>query len=158
MNDYISSLEKSQLVFKLTNFNHKNTNFKLVTLIPSLYRLFFGLEFNKLDNSQKGHLFENFVIVEILSKLTLFSSRVDVSYYRKDNEEIDLILKDIAIEIKYSKTININEIRSYIDITKKIDYSKLMIIYCGKTKEVEEINGVKIKLLNWRDIDNVEWR
>ena len=158
MNDYISSLEKSQLVFKLTNFHLANTNFKLVTLIPSLYRLFFGLEFNELSNDQKGHLFENFIIIEILSKLTLFSSRVDVSYYRKDNKEIDLILKDTAIEIKYSETIDINDIRKYVEVTKIIDYSKLIIIYCGKTRDIEEIDGVKIKLLNRKDIDNVKWR
>jgi len=72
MKDYIFNLERAQLVFKLNNFHDANSNFKLISLIPSLFRFFFGSEFDKLSNDEKGHLFENFVIIQILNKLTSY--------------------------------------------------------------------------------------
>ncbi len=158
MKDYIFNLERAQLVFKLNNFHDANSNFKLISLIPSLFRLFIGSKFEKLSNEEKGHLFENFVIIQILNKLTLFSSRVDLSYYRnKEGEEIDLVLKNFAIEIKYKKDININDLRKYASIAKKISLSTLIIIYCGKTQTERTIDGIKVKVLNWKDIKNVKW-
>ena len=144
---YISALKSTQLIFEVTNINKKGTNSKYYPLIPGMNRLFTGISFEESDDSKKGFLFEQFVIIQILSNMSRLSERININYYRdsKTGNEIDFIINKIAIEVKYSR--NVKNVYKYISIVKKQKFSKMVFVYLGKTKK-EIIDGVQVEYLN----------
>ncbi|MCK5867164.1 MAG: ATP-binding protein [Mycoplasmataceae bacterium] len=153
---YISALKSTQLIFEVTNINIKGTNSKYYPLIPGMNRLFTGISFEESNDSKKGFLFEQFVIIQILSNLSRLSERMDIHYYRdnKTGNEIDFIINKIAVEVKHSKSIK--NIHKYISIVKKQKFSKMVFVYLGETKK-EIIDGVQVKYINWQELGDYEF-
>ena len=148
---YISALKSTQLIFEVTNINAKGTNSKYYPLIPGMNRLFTGIGFEESSDSKKGFLFEQFVIIQILSNMSKLSERININYYRdsKTGNEIDFIINKIAVEVKYSK--NIKNMHKYISIVKQQKFSKMIFVYLGKTKK-DVIDGINIEYINWKEI------
>ena len=155
--DYINNLDYSQLIFKIENVK-KNQNIKIYSLVPSMYRLFTRRNFLDLDDSEKGHIFEQFVLIQILAQKTKLAQRIDIGFYRQkigdQTYEIDFVINNKLIEVKYSK--RINKIERYIQIAKKEKNEKLYFIYRGETN-LQIKNGIEIQFINWKDISKYEF-
>ncbi len=117
---WLSILEASFIIFLLKPY-HKNFNKRLVKK-PKLYFYDTGiashlLGIEKADqlstHYQRGNLFENFVVLEIM-KAFMNQGKTPTLYFWRDNHghEIDLIIeqssKQLAVEIKSSQTFSKN--------------------------------------------------
>ena len=157
INEYIRNLITSQLVFKVQNIGKSNKNIKLYPLIPGLYNLLEGKNFSSLSKDKQGHIFEQFILIQILSKKTKLSERIRIGFYRRkiDNKphEIDFIINDKLIEVKYSRNVDLNKYIRTASILKK---NELYFIYCGETK-TQSKNGIKIQFINWKEINKYEF-
>ena len=161
---WIAVLEASYIV-KLLRPYYKNFNKRLVKS-PKLYFLDTGLASFLLDiqnetqlktHPLKGHLFESFVISELL-KSRFNVGKTDNLYYFRDNigNEVDLVCDDgykiNQMEIKSGQTISsdfFKGLKYFSALNKDISHSYL--IYGGVESYVRE--GVKIT--GWRDIGNI---
>ena len=155
--DYIDDLTHSQLIFKIENVK-KDQNVKIYSLVPSMYRLFTRKKFVDLYDSEKGHIFEQFVLIQILAQKTKLAQRIGIGFYRQkigdQTYEIDFVINNKLIEVKYSK--RINEIEKYIQIAKELKSKELYFVYRGKTN-FQNNNGIKIQFINWKEISKYEF-
>ena len=162
INAWLSVLQASYIIYLLPPY-FENIK-KRLTKHPKLYFTDTGLACYLLDienaaqlsrDKMRGHLFENFIVMEFLKHRYNQGKESNLYFYRDSNQnEVDLVLRngnnfDIT-EIKSSMTYN-------PDFEKGIKYfSELFnervvnkqIIYCG---ELENPAG-KIKLLNYRHL------
>ena len=162
---WIAVLEASYIV-KLLRPYYKNFNKRLVKS-PKLYFLDTGLASFLLDiqnetqlktHPLKGHLFESFVISELL-KFRFNAGKTDNLYYFRDNigNEVDLVCDDgyktTQMEIKSGQTISRDFFKglNYFSALNK-DISHSYLIYGGVESYVRE--GVKIT--GWRDIGTLK--
>jgi uncharacterized protein len=110
--EYLNILEQTFICKRIYPF-HRNYN-KEITKTPKLYFLDLGLRNYILNNfidlslrTDKGSLFEDFYLTEILSKD--YHSMKKVNFWRTTNKtEIDFVIQDeggfCAIEVKWSKS------------------------------------------------------
>ena len=161
---WIAVLEASYIV-KLLRPYYKNFNKRLVKS-PKLYFLDTGLASFLLDiqnekqlktHPLKGHLFESFVVSEML-KMRFNAGKTDNLYYFRDNigNEVDLICNEghkvNQIEIKSGQTISgdfFKGLNYFSALNKNISHSYL--IYGGLKSYVRK--GVNIT--GWPDIGTV---
>lgn len=161
---WIAVLEASYIV-KLLRPYYKNFNKRLVKS-PKLYFLDTGLASFLLDiqnetqlktHPLKGHLFESFVVSELL-KSRFNVGKTDNLYYFRDNigNEVDLVCNDghkvNQMEIKSGQTISSDFFKGlnyFSALNNNISHSYL--IYGGMESYVR--HGVNIT--SWRDIGNI---
>lgn len=148
---WLSILEASYIVFTLPPF-YENFG-KRIIKSPKIYFYDTGLvsyltgikTFEQYDQGPlAGHLFENYVVSEILKKELHTASHHELYYFRtQDKAEIDLIIDRKAtrtfIEIKKSATFNPKMIRALTDHAP--ENSECLVLYNG---EKYEHRGVKI--------------
>ncbi len=161
---WIAVLEASYII-KLLRPYYKNFNKRLVKS-PKLYFLDTGLASFLLDiqnetqlktHPLKGHLFETFVISELL-KTRFNAGKTDNLYYFRDNigKEVDVICNHgymvNQIEIKSGQTINSDFFKglNYFSALNK-DINQSYLIYGGW---VENYTRGRVKITSWRDIAN----
>jgi len=162
INAWLSVLQASYIVYLLPPY-FENIR-KRLTKHPKLYFIDTGLACYLLDienstqlnrDKMRGHLFENFVVMEFLKKRYNEGKDSNLYFYRDSNQnEVDLILRngnnfDIT-EIKSSMTYNPDfekGLKYFSEIFKERVTAK-QIIYCG---ELENSAG-NIKLLNYRNL------
>ncbi len=163
---WLSVLEAS-FIIKLLKPYYKNFNKRLVKS-SKLYFLDTGLVCFLLDiknkeqvfsHPLKGHLFETFVISEIL-KQRFNSGKTDNLFYFRDNtgNEVDLIcdygIKLFQIEIKSGQTMS-NDFFKGLNFFSKLYAGELRsyIIY-GGDKSYKRNNA---EILNWKDINKISF-
>jgi len=162
INAWLSVLQASYIVYLLPPY-FENIK-KRIIKHPKLYFSDTGLACYLLDienagqlnrDKMRGHLFENFIVMEFLKNRYNKGKGSNLYFYRDSNQnEVDLILQngnhfDIT-EIKSSMTYNSNfekGIKYFSEIFKNRVINK-QIIYCG---ELENPAG-NIKLLNYRNM------
>ena len=158
INNYIDNLINAQLIFKVKNISKSNQNIKLYPLIPGLYNLLEGENFSSLEKNKQGNIFEQFILIQILSKKTKLIERIMIEFYREKIDdkfyEIDFIINKKLIEVKYSNSID--HLDKYIKIAIKLRKKELYFIYCGETK-TQNKNGIKMQFINWREINKYEF-
>jgi len=115
--NWISILESSYITFKLRPYYNSFT--KRIMKSPKLYFYDTGLlchllgiknAYELLDSKYKGHIFENFVISEMVKSTLHNNERPEYFYWRDSNgKEVDLLCKEGEIfklyEIKASMTV-----------------------------------------------------
>ena len=159
---WLSVLQASYIVYMLPPY-FENIK-KRLTKHPKLYFADTGLACYLLDienatqlnrDKMRGHLFENFVVIDFLKNRLNKGKESNLYFYRDSNgNEVDLLLRngnnfDIT-EIKSSMTYNPDfekGIHYFSEIFKNRVTDK-QIIYCG---ELEKTVG-NIKLLNFRNM------
>ena len=95
---------------------------------------------NKLDNSHyKGEIIETFVYAELKKHFNMSESFFKFNYYRtKNKNEIDFILESssyiLAIEVKGSKTVKVDDFKHIIEFDKSISDKKVVgiVLYFGE--------------------------
>lgn len=123
---WISVLENTGIIkliyqFKTDDFKRKKTHPKLIFMDTGLCIFLLGIKtLNKLkEYTFLGHLFENYVISEIIKNNVNYHLNFDFSYYRdKNKREIDLIITDIdgknhLYEIKMSNKVDKRMIKNF---------------------------------------------
>jgi predicted AAA+ superfamily ATPase len=110
---YVEIFEQSFIIFRL--FPYSKNKRKEIIKSPKIYFYDTGLrnalikDFSGLNaRIDKGALFENFIIVEILKQNNYLDQNYNLYYWRtKRGSEVDLVLEQkneiIGVEIKYQK-------------------------------------------------------
>jgi len=162
---WLSILEASFIIFLLPPY-YRNFNKRLIKS-PKLYFYDTGLVCNLLGMQQesqvdtyyqKGALFENLVIAEIM-KQKLHEGNTTPFYYWRDNtgNEIDLIIENFqaieAYEMKAGATINQDFFKAfkYLAGIKTLQVSSQTLVYGGDQEQQRE--GVNI--VGWSQIDHL---
>jgi len=162
INSWLSVLQASYIVFLLPPY-FENIK-KRLTKHPKLYFADTGLACYLLDinnaaqlahDKMRGHLFENFVVMDFLKNRYNKGKESNLYFYRDSNQnEVDLLLRNgnnfEITEIKSSMTYNPDfekGIKYFSEIFKNRVIGK-QIIYCG---ELEKSVG-EIKLLNFKSL------
>ena len=159
---WISVLQASYIIKLLPPF-YENIS-KRLTKTPKLYFYDTGLACYLLDieteqqltrDKMRGHLFENFVIMEALKERYNQGKESNLFFYRDSNDvEVDLLLKKgneyCAIEIKSSQTYH-PEFEAGIKSLGKVLNNRLTdkaVIYAGDF----ENDTAEIQLLNYKNM------
>jgi predicted AAA+ superfamily ATPase len=160
---WLSILQASYIVYLLPPY-FENIK-KRLTKHPKLYFIDTGLACYLLDienatqlsrDKMRGHLFENFIIIDFLKKRYNKAKENNLFFYRDSNRnEVDLVLRngnhfDIS-EIKSSATYH-PDFEKGLHYFSQIFNNRVInkhIIYCG---ELENHNR-NIKLLNYRNLE-----
>jgi predicted AAA+ superfamily ATPase len=92
----------------------------------------------ELDNSNyKGQIYETFIFQELLKHIGFSTKETEIYHYRtSDKKEIDFILTQgdsiIAIEVKASQTVGLNDFKHIVDFQKKSKKKiKGIVFYTG---------------------------
>ncbi len=162
INSWLAVLQASYIIYLLPPY-FENIK-KRLTKHPKLYFFDTGLACYLLDienagqlnrDKMRGHLFENFIVLDFLKNRYNKGKESNLYFYRDSNQnEVDLVLRngnnfDIT-EIKSSATYHPDfetGIKKFSEIFKNRVVGK-QIIYCGK---LENPTG-DIKLLNYRNM------
>ncbi len=97
---YISYFEKTYLFYSIDKYaKSKNEN---ITAPKKFYCTDNGIK-NMIAGLEKGPNFENLVFFKMRQKLKPFRS---VYYFLKDGIEIDFIIEDLLVEVKYGSQLN----------------------------------------------------
>jgi len=161
---WISVLQASYIIKLLPPF-YENIS-KRLTKTPKLYFYDTGLACYLLDieteqqltrDKMRGHLFENFVIMEALKERYNQGKESNLFFYRDSNDvEVDLLLKKgneyCAIEIKSSQTYH-PEFEAGIKSLGKVLNNRITdkaVIYAGDF----ENDTAEIQLLNYKNMGN----
>lgn len=131
--DWISLLEATYVVKILRPYHVNRT--KILTKTPKLFFVDTGLlcyllgidsETRFFRAGEKGHIFENMVIMEKLKRLAAESEYFQAYFYRtQSGEEVDLLIEKgnrlEAFEIKLTQTLSIDLARPLHDFTIEYD-------------------------------------
>lgn len=130
--EYLSMLEDSFFIHPIYNYLSKRENKSL----PKIYLDNIGF-YNIFSNQDQGKRLENAVLLHLLNK-----NFNKITYWKDQNNEVDFIFKDKAIQVCYEFDI-INqerEIKSLLNCIKKTNLKPIII-----TKDQEkEIKNIKI--------------
>lgn len=157
---WISLLEASYILVRLPPYFE---NFgKRVIKSPKLYFIDVGLAAFLLDiespqqmarDPLKGHLFENFIIIDLMKQRYNQGKSAPFYYFRDQHgNEVDLLIKSahefIGIEIKAGQTFHHDFLKglNYFHLLVKERYKKGYVIYTGK--EEQKIN--QHQLINYQ--------
>lgn len=109
------------------------------------------------DSSAFGHVFENFVVMEIIKQQTWSKTRFKPYHYRTEKgEEIDLILESadsrlVGIEIKLSETITPKDVRALVNFRDEHskNFHRGIVFYTGEKilPLSEKISAVPVQAL-----------
>ena len=165
VNAWLSILQSSYIIHLLPP--HFNSFNKRLVKTPKLYFIDTGLACSLLDIKQtqelskshfRGSLFENYILMELLKKKHNEGLNSSL-YYWRDNKgvEIDILVdtgkKLLPIEVKSAQTFQDSYVKS---IQQWNGFSKNkggLLLYDGK---MEFIHSSKIKVQNWRRIDDIK--
>ena len=160
--EWISVLEASFIVYRLKPY-YKNYNKRLVKK-PKLYFTDTGLVCSLLGIKKKeeldyhflkGGIFETFIINEVLKANYNIGERFEIFYWRDNHKkEIDLIIdlgiKQFAIEIKSSGTVNekyFDGLKYWRELTQT-NTEDLYLIYAG----IENMKRNEMNVVSWNNI------
>ena len=160
--EWISVLEASFIVYRLKPY-YKNYNKRLVKK-PKLYFTDTGLVCSLLGIKKKeeldyhflkGGIFETFIINEVLKANYNIGERFEIFYWRDNHKkEIDLIIdlgiKQFAIEIKSSGTVNekyFDGLKYWRELTQT-NTEDLYLIYGG----IENMKRNEMNVVSWNNI------
>ncbi len=100
------------------------------------------------QTSAYGEAFEHFIILEIYRLVSYFFPEYRLSYlHTKDDEEIDLLVERpglalLCIEIKSSVSINENDLRKTVSLSKSLPGSEVLCFYNGETEK--HYTGIRV--------------
>lgn len=138
--DWLTLLEATYIIYILRPF-HVNTTKRLVKT-PKVYFVDTGLLCYLLGidtperlfkAGERGHIFENMVIMEYIKRLSILPEKWECYFYRTaSGEEVDLIIERHhqleAYEIKFSKTIPSDGIESLSRFQKEFKAEKAVLL------------------------------
>ena len=142
---YFSILETLFLVHKLPSYSSNYS--KRVVKSPKLYFYDTGLLCYLLGVNQKslendphlfGHIFENFVIQELMKMATWSENIINFYYYRDQSKaEVDLVLEInnydlVAIEIKAKQKLSQQDFKGIEKVKTFSKFKRGIILYLGK--------------------------
>jgi predicted AAA+ superfamily ATPase len=140
--DYIEFLKSSYLILEIPVYGTPQKQMKAMKkylIIDQGLRNSLMKEYSLKENN-KGFIVEN-VVGRILA---LYYK--NVTYWREQNYEVDYVVNDIPIEVKYKNVIEASDLRGLLKFQEK--YKKQYGIVVTKDKfEERTIRGKKVKLI-----------
>jgi len=130
---WLSALEASYIIYLVKPYS-KNISKRLVKS-PKLYFIDSGLlcyllgidsEDRFFKASEKGHIFENMIVVDYMKQLKQQQSRFEVYFYRDSaGLEVDLLIEKQGLlngfEVKFSSTVNQKMADGLVKIKKELN-------------------------------------
>lgn len=155
---WLSLLESTYIIYTLRPY-YQNIGKRLVKS-PKIYFIDTGLlcyllgidsAARFMKATERGRVFENFVIMELLKQFNAIDPRIQLFYYRTRNGvEVDLVIerppKKIAVEIKLSKTPRLSMASSLGRFAKEFPVSQSFLL-----------NLFEDKLLFGKNIISCHW-
>jgi predicted AAA+ superfamily ATPase len=146
--DWISLLETTFIIFRLNPW-HRNAAKRLIKT-PKIFFWDTGLltflagidqEERLLSDRQIGHIFENYVVTELLKQAKALHARHDCYFYRtQDGAEVDLLLHVeqgvIAVEMKWGSHSSSSDVRALSDLELDLPILQKVILCPSETKRV----------------------
>ena len=159
--NWLSILESTYIIYLLKPFSKNKT--KRLTKSPKLYFVDTGLlcyllgidsTQRLLKASEKGAIFENMIIMELIKRLSYHKIKSNCYFYRTQNGvEIDLIIEQrnefIPCEIKFTKTLSKN-MAAAISLFQKSYKSKTGYVLSLHPDTVPLYEN--IQAIHWHDI------
>lgn len=163
--NWLSILEQSYTVFQLFPY-HNNFN-KRVIKSPKLYFYDTGLACNLLGMQkqeklasyyQKGALFENLVIAELVKQTHSQGKRPHFYFWRDSNgNEINLIQESLqglqVLEIKATRTLQQKHFKTISKFQSFLQGQNARFYLVHGSDESPYIRQENIQVLSWRDLD-----
>lgn len=155
---WISLLESTYIIYLLRPY-HTNLNKRLIKS-PKIYFLdtgllcyYLGIDSTDrlLKAAERGHIFENFILMELIKRFFANGIPAPISFYRTMNGvEVDLIINNrkqkMAIEIKFSKTPNYKMASGLRKFKSEIDDS---VGYLMSLHDQPVLFGPNIHSIHW---------
>ncbi len=152
---YFSILEETLLIYRLPSYTQVETNRKVRQRDKFLFfdmgvrNALLKRQYNKLLPEELGHLFEQWIILQIMAYNKYYKKHWKLSTYRDDSGlEVDLVIEgpstDLAIEIKYGEKYRPQwgkGLKKFKAISKKTTTS--IIVYRGHRPQKGE-HGEKV--------------
>ena len=153
---FLSELYEGQIIYKLGNVKKTSGQEKVYPLIPGLFTIYNGGKYIDMESIMQGHLFESFVLIQLLSLTKTLFQRTEWSYLREGNRnkfnEIDFVYNNIGFEVKRTFP---SEYKKYVNLCIRNNIKTLYFVVQNQHEYLEEeLNGVKIKIINWYDFAN----
>ena len=146
LDNYLTLLEQVYQVFKLKSYQ-KNIGKEMIKS-PKIYFADSGVLSHLLrvktvedlkNSAYNGASVETFVYNELKKHLSLHADVFSLNYYRtKDKREIDFVLESdkhiLAIEVKSSQTVRVDDFRHIIDLDSMVSDKKFVgiVLYFGE--------------------------
>lgn len=157
---YLDILSETLLVHRISGFNQIQSSRKAIQKEKFLFfdigvrNGILGIQNNKFETQELGTLFEQWMILQIISFNSYFKKKWNLYYYRDDKKtEIDLLIeaetKVLAIEIKWSEKYRSEwkeplETFSTLYLKKPVE---LVVLYRGLRKLKDE----KVSIVPFQD-------
>lgn len=163
--NWISILESTYIIYLLKPYHNNRT--KRLVKSPKLYFVDTGLlcyllgidsEERFFKASERGHIFENMVVMECIKRLATISKRSECYFYRTmSGLEVDLIVEQngklAAYEIKFSKTPALDSAKSLKKFKEdhKVKISQVLSLQEKSVPLSDEIEEVHWSQLQFPD-------
>ncbi len=161
---WLSLLESTEIIYLLRPY-HRNIS-KRVVKTPKLYFSDTGLLAHilryptpetLLSGPMSGHLFENFIVMEILKQRSNRNLNFEIYFYRDSNgQETDIVLdqgiRQHLLEIKLGKNINPSDVNKLERIQTLFPNSEASIV---SLDEHEIPHGKTVKSIHWQSLNKL---
>ncbi len=158
--NYLWYLEKTFIINKLTPF-FKNTR-KEITKTPIYYFNDLGLknytqrQFGINRSQANGHLFENFVLMQLREQVNL---PVSIHFWRtQDKAEVDFVIdkgeNTIPIEVKFTYLKNPEVTRSFRSFLTKYQPNNAFVIHLGDSMK-KKINKTLVRFIPYYNLTKI---
>lgn len=115
-------------------------------------------EGRRLSEKQMGHLFEQFIGLELIRATHFRPERISIKYWRDLNgPEVDFIIEHpdwlIPVEVKYTDNPTLSDVRHIRLFLSEYDKARIGYIIC-RTPNPRQISD-NIIAISWRDLDKI---
>ncbi|MFN7925486.1 MAG: AAA family ATPase [Bryobacteraceae bacterium] len=127
---------------------------------PGVARFIRHSRIEGLDGSEAGHLFETFLVNELLAALAYKEIRKPVHFYRtKDDAEVDFIVNhgEVAIEAKLSQNVRSPDLRGLNNFLDYEPTARAIVVCLEARRRVVTANGKTIEIFPWKEFCSELW-
>lgn len=153
---YVDLLVDMLLAYRVFPYA-KSKKRQIITHIPKFY--FFdpgivneltGRKFITIKGAEIGHLFEQYVLLELIAYKELNDKSFEISYWRtKNGLELDFVIgkAEIGIEVKISSHIERRDIKGLIEFGKEYTPNKLYVVCLESIPRIMKLDDIEINIM-----------
>ncbi len=153
---YVDLLVDMFLAYRIYPYT-KSQKRQLITSAPKFYFFDTGVvnaisnrTLSSLKGPEAGHLFEQYVFLELLAYKEIKEKDYDITYWRtRSGLEVDFVLGKgtVALEVKLSKSISVSDIHGIIEFAKESKPQYVAVICLETHPRQMTVEGVDIMIL-----------
>src|SRR3989338_7099767 len=115
---------------------------------------------NQLKGREAGHLFEHYILMELIAYRGLNDKEYDIHFWRtNEGHEVDFVLgnADIAIEVKLNPTISNTDLRGLIALNEAYHPKQNFLVTTTPRKQTIKLGKKIIQVLPWQTFLEMLW-